>query len=493
MIEPMRIESDRRYRAIVVGLLLVFAASFFYYALASQQADPDTFWHIATGRYIVSHRVIPMADVFSWYGIEHDLSWLPQSWLFGVVAYAVWLIGGFRLLYVATALVGAATVGLVYCLFARRSGNRLLAITASVLCAWGLSPLIAPRPQMLTYLLLVGLALLLEHKKWWWAVPVVLLGVNVHGPIYPVYLAVVAYYTLPRRWPVLAACTAAVLATPSGLALLPYPFLSILGTGSSPVQEFVPVAPIEWPAYLIALLVILLLLNRQAIRLRDLTGLLLLVVVSLTASRHMVFMYLLALPLAAPYLELPSERRARAVGASSGAPSDDRTARSVRAIGTARGATVVRLLDWALVGVLVAGALFRIASALTLPVDPSRGYPEQASRYLQTHGITRYFNEWDDGGFLILSGMNPLIDGRAEQYFPYPGRRRVTMGAEYLEVWYLAADCRPFLARNGISHLLLRRSSPLTRVLEQSPAFREVYSDNTFIVYERSASATSAL
>jgi MFS family permease len=487
--EPMRIERDRRYRALVVGLLLVVAASLSYVVLASYKADPDAFWHLATGRYILAHHTVPSTDVFSWYGIQHHLSWMPQAWLFDVLAYAVWLLGGFRLLYVVTALAAASVAGLVYWLFALRSGNRLLAVAVAAIAAVGIMPFVAPRPQMLTYPLLLALALLLEHRKWWWAVPVVLLGVNLHGPLYPMYLLVVAYYTLPKRWPVLAACAAVVVATPAGLALIPYPFLSFL-SGTSRIQEFAHVAPIEWPVYLVALLLVLVLLDRRSMPAKELLGLLALVVLSLAALRHMVFMFVLALPLAAPYLELPSERRSRAGDSSRSAPGSIGVDAAVP-VRPASGGRAMPVLDRLLVAMLVIGAAATTVRAAIQPVDATRGYPVQASQYLQAHGITRYFNEWGDGGFLIFRGMQPLVDGRWDPFFSYPGRSDVTVGSEYIRAWSLETDCRPFLARNGITHLLIHQSSALSMVLEQSASFRAVYRDAIYVVYERVAGASS--
>jgi hypothetical protein len=479
MAEPPRIETDHRYRALVVGLALVITASLAYYALALRQADPDTFWHIATGRYIVANGSVPSTDVFSWYGIEHQLAWMPQSWLFGVLVYGAWSLGGFSLVYAATAVAAAAIAGFVYWLFALRSGNRMLALAVAFITMLGIMPSIAPRPQMLTYVLLLGLALLLEHRKWWWAVPVVLLGVNMHGPLFPIYLLVVAYYAWPKRWPILAACAAVVIATPNGLALLPYPFLSLTGNPTG-IMELNAVAPMQWPIYLIALIGIVALLDRRDMRARDSLGLLALVVLSLAGLRHMVFIFMLALPLAAPFLKLPSQRSTHA-GSDAGLPAEG----AASATGPARSSRRVAVLDRILVAVLLTGAIVAAFFAVTRQIEPFREYPEQAALYLRSHSITRYFNEWPDGGFLIFLGMQPLMDGRGEPFLPYPGRPPVTIGIDYTAVWDLRTDCRPFLDGNGITHLLIRQSSQLSRVLEQSPDFRVVYRDTVFIVYER--------
>lgn len=461
----MRIETHRRYRATVVGLLVAFAAAASYYLLAPRRVDPDALWHLATGRYIVEHLSIPSTDVFSWYGIEHHLSWMPQAWLFDVAAFGTWRLGGFALLYLATAAATAATVGLVYTLFALRSRRPLLAVTVAVLTLWGSLQSISPRPQALTYLLLLVLALLLEHKRWWWSVPIVLLGVNLHGPVYPLYLAVVAYYALPRKWTVLAACTVATLANPAGLALLPYPFVSLPGGSQPVIQEFLPVAPVSWPAYLAGLVLLFALLDRKHMPARDLLGLIALIGLSLTALRHMVLLFVLALPLAAPYLRLPSESTASV-------PAATRVPRAF-----------MRAIDLLLVGALALGALSAAVLAIAAPLTPLAGYPVEAVRFLRANHITRYVNEWSDGGFLIFEGMQPMVDGRGEQYFSYPGRRHITIGDEYMLAFRLRSDIRGLLRRNDITHVLLNRESPLVRVLEQSGSFRVVYRDPRYVIY----------
>lgn len=488
---PIRFETDRHYRWVIVGLLLVVAASLSYFVLAARQADPDMFWHIASGRYIASHRSVPTTDVFSWYGAEHHLSWMPQSWLFDVSLFGAWRLGGFTLIHAIAALVGAAVAGLVYWLFALRSGNRLLALAAGVLAAAGILPSVAARPQMLTFVVLLVLALLLEHRKWWWAVPVVLLGVNLHGPLYPVYLTVVAYYTLPKRWPVLAACAVVVAVNPNGLSLIPYPFLT-LSSGFSGIQEYAHVAPIEWPAYVLALLLLLVLLQRREVPLKELVGLVGIVVLSLAALRHMVFMFILAVPLVAPYLALPSQPPAVGQDGRERTAPDGAPAPSPVVASASPPSRIFAILDWTLLCVLIVGAVFPLWRAAATPVSPFRGYPEQASLYLKSRGITRYMNEYGDGGYLIFIGMRPLVDGRTDPFVTYPGGPEVTVGVEYQRVWYMQADCRPFLAKNGISHVMIHASSPLGLVLEQSRDFEVVYRDSSYVIYKRLVSSSAS-
>src|SRR5436309_1309711 len=46
-------------------------------------SDPDTYWHIGIGRWIIEHKAIPDHDVFS-YSIP-GAPWIPFAWLADVV------------------------------------------------------------------------------------------------------------------------------------------------------------------------------------------------------------------------------------------------------------------------------------------------------------------------------------------------------------------------------------------------------------------------
>lgn len=54
-------------------MTFVLAALIALARMSNFPADPDMFWHVETGRWIVEHRAIPHTDVFSWYGSEAGL------------------------------------------------------------------------------------------------------------------------------------------------------------------------------------------------------------------------------------------------------------------------------------------------------------------------------------------------------------------------------------------------------------------------------------
>lgn len=47
----------------------------------------DFWWHVKVGEWICDNMKIPTNDIFSWYGIEHNLDWTAHEWLSDVVYY----------------------------------------------------------------------------------------------------------------------------------------------------------------------------------------------------------------------------------------------------------------------------------------------------------------------------------------------------------------------------------------------------------------------
>lgn len=55
-------------------------------------ADPDTYWHLATGRWILEHGSVPKIDVFS-----HSMPgtvWVAHEWLSALVLTGVYKMAG---------------------------------------------------------------------------------------------------------------------------------------------------------------------------------------------------------------------------------------------------------------------------------------------------------------------------------------------------------------------------------------------------------------
>src|SRR5208283_2405802 len=80
----------------VQGLALLFLFSFgaWYEAVhLSALSDPDVWWHLSTGIWILQNHAVPHTGVFSQYP---DLPWVASSWLFDVLLAAAYKLMGLR-------------------------------------------------------------------------------------------------------------------------------------------------------------------------------------------------------------------------------------------------------------------------------------------------------------------------------------------------------------------------------------------------------------
>ena len=67
-------------RLALVALLYVLAG---LPGLSRIRANPDIWWHLRTGQWIVSHGSVPTTDPFSSHG--SDSAWVAYSWLFDLL------------------------------------------------------------------------------------------------------------------------------------------------------------------------------------------------------------------------------------------------------------------------------------------------------------------------------------------------------------------------------------------------------------------------
>ncbi len=105
--------SDARAQKILpIALALLFAL-----AAIAPIRNYDLFWHLATGRWVVEHRALPLTDPFAVASDKH--AWINGEWLFEIFAYALHELVGLRGLSVVRGLLAAGVFTLVFLLSKR--------------------------------------------------------------------------------------------------------------------------------------------------------------------------------------------------------------------------------------------------------------------------------------------------------------------------------------------------------------------------------------
>ena len=147
-------------------------------------ADPDTYWHVTTGKWILAGRSVPTHDVFS-----HSVSgcaWVDMEWLAQVILSEAYQLSGWRGLVLLCGMLISLTFVLLYG-FLVRDLRATVAIGVSAVSFVFASPHFLARPHLLTFPIIVVWTACLarasneSRKPSLWLLPLMVLWANLHG------------------------------------------------------------------------------------------------------------------------------------------------------------------------------------------------------------------------------------------------------------------------------------------------------------------------
>lgn len=491
-------------RAFVVALLAMvsFAAAFQF------PPDYDSWWHLATGRYIVSRHALPVPDPFSFTATGR--TWIAHEWLAQLLSYAFYTrlgMAGPSLLY---ALFAAATVVITLDTL-RRVGTRLLTSAAWTLVLFAVIwPFSGPRPQVIAFAIMATVVWLLE--RWLrrpdasiWLLPLLfVLWANMHGS-FAVGLAapflLLGGEIAARRWdrragPRLAgrdlrrlgvsacASVAAVIVNPNGPALLLYPaskfgnpLLKRLNHWNGRGLD----DPGMWAFFLLAgALVALMIVRRPHAPLADLLMAGAYTAAALWSFRVVPFAGIALVPVLGRVLTRPNAgglATPRLVARLAAWRDEQSRAHTVPSAG-------VQIVN----GVVLALVATTLAMSLR-PYDPAKDarLPVAAVDALGSEGLPGpLLNDFDWGGYLIWRlwpRTRVFIDGRSDDLYMAGGELQ-----QYMDLWDIAVDPEQLLDERGIRTVLFPKRSALVRYLLADGRWRATYDDGTVVRLERRSS-----
>ncbi|HUM05662.1 MAG TPA: hypothetical protein VLT90_09380 [Terriglobales bacterium] len=462
---------------LLLGLLAMTARS---------AADPDLWWHLRTGQWIVQTGHIPHSDPFSF--TRAGDPWISHEWLSEVVFYEIWRHGGVGGLILFSSVVTTAGFMLLYLRCPAKPSGAAVAVAIAALAA---APAWGARPQMFTFAL-ASLTLWLvergeEHPPLLLLIPpVFLLWLNLHAgfALGPALLLAIALGLLweaaSARTPwtqvrphltrivlVIIACMALVPLNPSGSQLYRYPLDVLRSEGMrSFIAEWHPpdfhqlrYAPllIIWLGLLVAMAN-----SRSRPKARSIVPLVLTFAAAIDAVRHIPIFVLLAGPIMAVILPV--------------APPMKRLRQYPLAF---RGAVLVLM---ALFAVVRWDSLFRSQSQTERDL-----FPAQAVAFLQSHPMPSHlFAYYDWGGYAIWK-LSPeyhvFIDGRADLYGDNILR-------EFQQALQLQEGWRQVLDSRGVEVVLVPPSSPLSQALSMDAGWGSEYRDSQAVIFLRNRAAS---
>ncbi|HET9716904.1 MAG TPA: hypothetical protein VFP60_12045 [Pseudolabrys sp.] len=441
-------------------------------------ADPDTYSHIALGRWILEHQAVPLTDPFS--ATFRGAHWVAFEWLSQVIFAVAFALGGWA---GVTALAGAA-VAIAFGLLGRFLLRELQPTASLVALPAGLlltAPHILARPHVLALPVLVAwigaLVRTVDTRASppWLVLPLMTLWANLHGSFtfglaMIVPLAMESIWRTPRSrrldvtrlWLLFALLAfAAACLNPYGPEMIMVTFRTVaLGSALSTVSEWRPQDFTHIGSYELIILgafgtALYLGVKLPLMRLLMLFGLLHL---SLSQVRHadllgMLGPMVLAKPLAEQFAEIAAEK-----------------VRSVRFGTRPAGLLLAVLLT------LTAGL-----SVLRPDIAPAANIsPAAAVHAFRMAKPGTIFNDYNFGGYLDFVGIAPFIDGRAELY----GEAYVLRHARAVALRDVP-DFLRLLDEYRIGATLLPPAAPAVALLDRLPDWKRIYADNVAVVHIR--------
>jgi hypothetical protein len=483
--------------------LLVIVIMAVIFTLAAQPiTDPDFWWHLKTGQYIVETRTIPHTDIFS--TLRFGSEWVAHEWLSETLIYGIFHALGYGGLIVVFSIVITAAFWIAYqrCRQLARhpyvSGLALLLGAAATMPTWGV------RPQMFSLLFAsIFISFLDRYSRreampWiWWLAPLMILWVNLHaGFALGLVLIVLTIAGLLLDWLLLRKdsfanvwrrarplcwlliiCVAAVLLNPNGRRIYSYPFETL---SSQAMMQYIQ----EWrsPNFhnpLFQALALLLLATFSALALSNIRprpGQMLLLAATawatLRSARNVAFFALVATPLLAEHswTFITSHRWGRWLDKTEKRERDERSTSKI----------VLNVLLLMLALVVVTLGVGRAVKEQ--PVVEAQEFPAAAVDFIRERKPPQpIFNEYVWGGYLIwrlYPDYRVYIDGRAD-----------VNGDELMKEFLAVNDGKPAwresLENRGIRTVLVKPDAALASLLRQDSGWRKVFEDKQAVIFVR--------
>ena len=463
----------------------------------SSVQDPDFWWHLRIGRWMVENGRLPSTDIFTFTVPDH--MWTDHEYLTEILMWLVYSATGAVGISIAFGLITWAGFWIMY-RQVRRQPWVIVGVGLAIAAVAG-SPIWGPRAQMITFFFtclelywlhgyLSGrsralnvfplLMVLWANLHGGWVIGFVWLGVALVAELLgwawdrsnPAHRAHVRFLAIITVFSVVA-----VAATPHGFSLYPYPFQT---QGSVAQQKLI----VEWfsPDF-------------HEIYLRPFEAMIFLAIIGFTLRRPSLYEFLLTLT--GLGLALQSVRNVVLFVAVATPVLINCYSAYWKELSQARGWKLelpARNIFAVVTAIVLVVIVLATALRITDSINPDKqrslvaeSYPVGAADWLAAHPEvgTRMYNQYGWGGYL------------ANRFYPDPNRKVFIFGEaalmgdpllnQYEDVQTLRTNWKKVLDQYRVDYVVYNKGEALANVLATQPEWRLAYQDSVAVIYVRSA------
>ena len=484
---------------------LIFIGMFLVLFTSLQLVDPDYFYHVKTGGYIIQNMALPQGDIFS--NSVNGKHWVVHEWLFEVLLYVTKLAAGDWGIKLLTTSLFVMSLIITY-LTMNKLNIRFIVICPLLLIAYWLTQGgLSPRPHLTTYVFYTYyLSLLLSFKylkssQFLWTIPIVMLiWTNAHGG-YVLGVGILGLFLL-AEWVTIyinSQHDAKFITSLKKLSVIV--LVTVLSTGIKPTGFS------EWlfPFQITSMKHLIYVQEWQSPSFHDLSGrlyllLVLIFFVSNIYRKHKPDLTELLLPIVLLVLGFISQRHVPLAALTLiifiGMAIQDVHLSPIKNIwqrlglknaytkyiggGKQLGDTEY-ILNWMLLLVmLLVFALYYPTYQLKQVEKNDEAVPNKAYAFIEKNGITgKVFNTQPIGGYLISKlypNQGVFIDGRGGDLYG----DKFTF--EYMTIYGVGEGWEKLFNQYQIDYLLIDHKSALGQLLSAQNRYKLVYDDKYYSV-----------
>lgn len=471
-------------RYIIVFLVVVLSFSTVLFFDAKILNDGDVFMHVAVGQWILQHLAVPHVDPFSYSFL--GAPWVAHEWLAETLMGLAYNWGGWSAVLVLTGLAFSSAMGGV-AMFVTQRGGSLLAVSLTLFLSCFLTlPFLLVRPHILALPCFVwwSICLLRAREKGnappsWPTVLILLVWANLHGS-FAMGLLLVLPFAFEAVWAekqsrlhvlgawlrfLLLSCVA-VSITANGWRGLLFPVQLIMMPQLAMINEWQPMQ-LQWDnSFLIACCAFIYVVITRRVKIPFVRWVLLIgfVYCSIKHVRYELLTVIFApLILAGPLGQMAQEQ-----------PQGQIWLR-------------VSTIQWSVL-VLAVGMLTGLRMVCPFVLTDRSSAPVSALAHVPAELRKQpVLNSYGLGGILMLEGIRPNIDGRADMYgYAFMQEQDALMGGD-------KAALQAWSTEFGVQWAFLMPTEKLVNVLDSDPQWRRLYTDRYAIVYVKEKFVTPFL
>ncbi len=171
----------------IVAIILI---AIFCVCITPRTLQNDTFYSIKIGE-LIKNNGIDMMDHFSWH---ENLSYTYPHWLYDFLTYFIYLIAGFKSIYIVTCILSALLGISIFLVNSKTTKSKPISFIITIGVMYALKPYIAARAQLVTFILFIWelycIERFIENKKIRYAITLVIISTliaNLHVATWPFF------------------------------------------------------------------------------------------------------------------------------------------------------------------------------------------------------------------------------------------------------------------------------------------------------------------